>query len=293
MLEVAYIACGSGITIYADKEQGPFMELDKEIDAIQAIVNDLEKLGFENIQSLTDFSFVVLKTIDDWERIVTINVTLDSEYGSKPLKFISDVPNFAVDATVASLPVLYDEFCEAVPLYSQFWSVCEAIDDKCWVLEPVPAKMTDTERRVVVDTCTTLKISIDPETPKSFPKIEILGPEESKEKIFKSVNERVDSWDEWDDFVSNLEYVLGVKFPESPSDAMESSSNDPCCSICLVSELEGTYPEIVCDAENCNQIYHKMCFIEYIEALPNALRTRYVISGECPNCCHNITFRRE
>ncbi|XP_043204119.1 E3 ubiquitin-protein ligase FANCL-like [Amphibalanus amphitrite] len=276
-------------------------EDDSAVSALRShmtVRRQLRELGTRHVTaSASDLSWVTLSTLDRSARRHAMTLNLAADYPASCPRISADLP---VELTVSwhkgsTLLDIYQRFEEAVDKYQDFWTALDRLDAQLWVVDPESPSRRDTRRRIVISGQLSLEVTVDPLYPSSVPGCRFLGAETAAAALRDKLAREIDSWDEYEGLVENLERLLSVEFVRRSAAGVggEAAGDGGAiavdCGICYSYRLEGETPERCCDDARCGQPFHTSCLYEWLRALPSTRQTLRTVFGECPYCSTPIS----
>jgi E3 ubiquitin-protein ligase FANCL len=107
-----------------------------------------------------------------------------------------------------------------------------------------------------------LKIEINPASPRTFPQMMWLGSETAVVSFRDKVADRMDSWEPGHSISVNLEQILDLTLPHKETIDQTAEELEVTCCICYSHRLNGEVPSKVCDNTQCGQSFHTYCLYE-------------------------------
>lgn len=168
----------------------------------------------------------------------------------------------------------------------------DELDADCWILEPETPCGGDDYRKLAVSNNVSLKVEVDPRSPRTFPQLTWLGSEAAVTVLRDRLADSIDSWDPVQSVRTNLERLLELTLPRR-EDRPEAQGDgggcgfdggEPTCCICYSSRLDGQVPSKTCDNERCGQSFHTFCLYEWLRSLVGSRKLGNKVFGVCPYC---------
>ena len=263
----------------AGTKEGGEMTVER-VAATGTVLEELLSLGWEKVQAVSaDLSEVTIRS--GQERSQEVVVRFPPDYPSSPLTLEHGLPSCWSPPT-SSLTALHASWEAALQDYRAAWRELEELDRLCWVLDQ--ANTAQLSRRLAVNNSVSLHVELDPANPSAIPTLRFLGSTDSTDQLRRSWAENIELWDEDDPDLTNLERVLDLEFPSRDT---EDSASQPVaveCGICLEESVEGQWPDLGCDDQQCEARYHPACLYQWL--LRASIRRAFsgVLTGRCPNC---------
>lgn len=246
------------------------------------VIKQITSLPPESVKSVDkELEQITLQVTDEGERSHYITIQLDSA----PPKCVCDLPE-EVNITSSvqwSCQKILDNFREIIMKYQMLWDMLDDIDTKAWVIEPDPFTRGALHWRIVLTDGVSLIINIDPLQPYLLPRCRFLGAIKNIQPLQSLIDEGAERWDTNSSILENLEEILQLKVPNKPdSETSDLISID--CGICYCYDMCGEVPEMTCNNDSCNQLYHVSCLVEWFRGLVNVRQSFGTVFGECPYC---------
>lgn len=258
------------------------------------LVKELETIGWEKL-AYVDPSFQVFKfvarDIKDREHVVTIH--LSPQHPLVAPTCTTDLPGqrFAFTWPSQSHPLqqLYYQFQQVLSQYEDFWDMLDEVDSNTWVLEPDHPSRSCTSRRIALGNNASLHIDLNPANPRLLPECRFMGADNVIVPLREHLNVNIQSWNPQLSVLTNLESLLGQKFPSPSTTKKEDFSME--CGICYAYRLNDLIPDKACDDSRCGQPFHSLCLYEWLRALSSSRQSFNMVFGECPYCSKPITVK--
>ncbi|XP_078349475.1 E3 ubiquitin-protein ligase FANCL-like isoform X3 [Oculina patagonica] len=234
------------------------------------LVTELETIGWDKL-AYVDPSFQVLKLAardnKDREHVITVHLS----------------------AQGLPLQQLYHQFQQVLSQYEDFWDMLDEIDSNTWVLEPDYPSRSCTNRRIALGNNASIHIELNPANPRLLPECRFMGADNVIVPLREHLNANIQSWNPLFSILTNLENLLGQKFPSPSTTKKEDFSME--CGICYAYRLNDLIPDKACDDSRCGQPFHSLCLYEWLRALPSSRQSFNMVFGECPYCSKPITVK--
>lgn len=237
------------------------------------------------------FFFQKLFRRDEQNRKHHLNLELPSSFPAAPPKITADLPIvFTIQWTfTSSFLDIISQFESHLHTFQPFWSIMEDFDKHCWVMEPEFASFSATMRRIALGNHNSLHIVIDPAKPNLPPNCQFIGSD--SKNLTEKLNQNFQLWNQDQSPRQNLQKLLGLVFPEkssAQSDAHLNSSVE--CGICYAFNISDETPDNACN--NCNQVFHKKCLMEWFRSNPSSKMGLDRVYGECPYCSTSFLLQK-
>ncbi|XP_037071913.1 E3 ubiquitin-protein ligase FANCL-like isoform X2 [Pollicipes pollicipes] len=256
-----------------------------------AVLRQLRQIGLHHVTwASTDLSQVTLSTLDRAARRHQLSLTIGADYPGVCPRLATDLP---ADLAVTwhrgmGLLDLFQRFEEAVERYQAFWNALDAVDAELWVVDPERPARRDQRRRLVISGQLSLEVTVEPLYPTAVPGCRFLGAEAAAAELRERLASKIDSWDEYEGVVDNLERLLGVEFVRRGA-AGAAGAISVECGICYCYRMAEETPSRCCDDSRCGQPFHNSCLYEWLRALPSTRQTLRTVFGDCPYCSTPIS----
>jgi len=248
--------------------------------------------------------------------------------------FPSDTPTWTCDLPIDFVPdwkvvsKAFDEkhsgglyncvtsFIELISSYQLLWNELEDLDTNTWVIDPpLPARLSCTNRRIMLMQGLSAIISLEPENPRAIPLSMRLIGTGSEIDVFRTQYEMYTKsasypqqhvklqestrnlWCERQSICSNLETCFKISLPKRETSNEEIDKIE--CAICYSYSLSGydqqhdkesdEAPKIKCSNGICARYYHRSCLTEWMRSLPGSKASFGRIFGSCPYCYETIS----
>jgi len=249
--------------------------------ATRRILQEILSLGWGKLSSASaDLSRLHLTSAQQTERDGDLVVILPPDFPTSPLSLEHDLPPCWSPPT-SSLLALHSSWEAALEDYRPAWRELEEVDRLCLVLDSGSTKLL--HRRLAVRSAVSLYLELDPTSPTAIPTIRFMGSTHSTEQLRRSWVDNIDLWDDDDPVLTNLERVLGLEFPSKQSLETESQSSVE-CGICLEDCVEGEFPCLTCEDDECEASYHSSCLYQWLLRAPTRRAVSGIMTGRCPLC---------
>lgn len=258
------------------------------------LVTELESIGWEKLASV-DPSFQVLKLSarDNKDREHLLTVHLSPQHPHVAPTCTTDLPGkrFTFSWSPKSHPLqqLYHQFKQVLCQFEDFWDMLDEMDHGTWILEPDHPSRSCTNRRIALGNNASIQIDVNPANPRLLPECRFLGADNVIVPLREHLNANIQSWNPQLSILTNLERLLGQKFPSPSTTKKEDFSME--CGICYAYRLNDLIPDRACDDSRCGQPFHSLCLYEWLRALPSSRQSFNVVFGECPYCSKPITVK--
>lgn len=240
-----------------------------------------------------------------------------------PIDFVPDwkIVTRAFDERNASFSGgLYNcvtSFIELISSYQLLWNELEDLDTNTWVIDPpLPARLSCTNRRIMLMQGLSAIISLEPENPRAIPlSMRLIGTGSEIERFRTQYEMYTKStsypqkhahflestrnlWCERQSIRSNLETCFKISLPKSETANEETDKIE--CAICYSYSLSrhdqhqhgkesDETPKIKCSNRSCARDYHRSCLTEWMRSLPGSKASFGRIFGSCPYCYETIS----
>lgn len=206
-------------------------------------------------------------------------------------------------------------FIELISSYQLLWDELQDLDENTWVIDPpLPARLSCTNRRIMLKSGLSAIISLEPENPRAIPlsmrligtgseieqfrsQYEVYTSARMPQKFMNSMKPTNELWCEQQSIRLNLETCFKISLPKSKMSNDEISKIE--CGICYTYSLSrydqqhgesDELPNLKCSNDNCARNYHPSCLIEWIRSLPDSKTSFGRIFGSCPYCYETISI---
>lgn len=258
------------------------------------LVAELEAIGWEKL-AYVDSSFQVLKLAsrDIKEREHVITVRLSPQHPQVAPTCSAELPGKPFSFTWSSqgqpLQQLYHQFQQTLSQFEDFWDMLDEIDSNTWVLEPEQPSRSCTSRRIALGNNASVQIDLNPVNARLLPECRFMGADNVIVPLREHLNANIHTWNPQLTVLTNLENLLGQKFPSPSTTKKEDFSME--CGICYAYRLNDLIPDKACDDSRCGQPFHSLCLYEWLRALPSSRQSFNMVFGECPYCSKPITVK--
>ncbi|CAN7995038.1 unnamed protein product, partial [Ixodes hexagonus] len=270
------------------KARGEPEKFERSPEILSRILADLGHCGWHNLEHLsTAGDEVQLSYVDGGGRKHLLKVHLGPE-------FPVEAPSYDADLPVAfefqwhkgqTLAAVFEAFACRVDRLGPFWEAVQDLDAHCWVLDPPCPRAGDTYRRVALGKNVSAMVVVDPDAPRSLPRLEFTGPDAEVNLHEKAIRDNADRWDPTESISANLSAVLGFQVPSRENTASEDV--DCTCGICYAFLLDRAVPDKLCQNSRCSRPFHHSCLSEasrWMRSLPTVRQNFNMFFGECPYC---------
>ncbi|EDO38136.1 predicted protein [Nematostella vectensis] len=254
------------------------------------LIKELEQISWDKLVYV-DPSFKVLKLMarDSKLREHQITIQLSSQHPTSAPSCVTELPgkfSFNWQPNEAPLQALFQQFKQVLNSYEDFWDMMDEVDRKTWVLEPDRPTRACTTRRIALGNNASVQVEVNPSYPRLLPEDTSL---ESQHVVGECLCQKLRLSEPSVSVLTNLENVMGVKFPSPSSSKKEDFSME--CGICYAYRLNDTIPDKACDDPRCGQPFHRDCLYEWLRSLPSSRQSFNMVFGECPYCSKPITVK--
>jgi E3 ubiquitin-protein ligase FANCL len=202
--------------------------------------------------------------------------------------------------------------------FAGLWDVLDDWDNNTKVLDPPGIRTKGTHRHVSMRRIATghqhcsLQVDIDWRRPRAVCECKFFGSDSVVGALFQTLNDRLYLWNQSLLPRENLQLILGLQFPPSPTDAELASAavveQELECGVCYSHYLDNSSmsttsssssssnassslvsagsngPDCHCENAKCNKSFHKACLYEWMTSLPNTRLSFNVVYSVCPYC---------
>ncbi|KAL7312772.1 hypothetical protein PS15m_008498 [Mucor circinelloides] len=230
-------------------------------DRYSLIYNDIKKVGFENVEEISDDMLeITLRSVDEQDRKHLVKVNLPSNYPFATPKAEWDLP--VAISNYTTLASILAQHRALVIRFQSFFNCMDDLDKHMRIIEPDKPKRGDTWRKIALGHHCSLEIQINAESPLDMkPKIRFFG-------NANRVKDLQSKWKEstWNKHLSIHQNLLdSFQLVSGSTDAYEdyTTTGDIECGICYSYKLNNTdTPDIICSNVSCNRGFHYQCIYE-------------------------------
>eukprot|EP01038_Epipyxis_sp_PR26KG_P005536 gene5536-7654_t len=294
------------------------------------IIKELNELGWKYIEDLNDDLSVIVLNFQDLDQchhlvklyfnknigkeevlktdIYSLSVTIEADLAWSIIPNRSDgVINFHEGL----LKKIKLEFDNGVFKYRQYLQVVRDLHKECYVIQPDSLKYSYLFRRIMLDDTNAIEFKLDPIHPNQISKVQFYANGViSKERGIKMYN-NLHLWVSANSIKDNLESVLQLKLPlpiqHSSSIVIQNcfDCEEKECGICYStsyhpidlneniqkSEKIDQTTIITCVNVKCNRIYHSLCLLDWLKAVPTNKISFGHVYGKCLYCQEGIAAK--
>ncbi|VDP03893.1 unnamed protein product [Soboliphyme baturini] len=229
-----------------------------DLDQVGHVLKVLKSIGWERVSSLSpDLRHATLTISDSRRRCHCLQVQFCFD---PPLfKCETDLPFCLEFGEEDSLEKIWEAFSNGIDQCQDFWLQMDEIDRKAKILDPLEISRSHRYRRIYLDSCTSMMITVDPMHPRSLPDICIIGSGVSSDQYRNNMNSNVTKWNLDLPLLDNIEALLGVELTQGVVTNEDDLLDQLNCLICLDAD-KVPCPDQSC--KHCSKTFHYECLLK-------------------------------
>lgn len=134
----------------------------------------------------------------------------------------------------------------------------------CWVFDPINPKPSHMYRRININPCLSLLLTMNPFDSTAIQDMKLFGTDDEVKKYKDIMTENTHKWNDDSTIIENLQTLLNIdELPKPPIDNGQKNDvligeND--CFICFSFDLDdGETPVVICSNSKCHKNFHASC----------------------------------
>ncbi|OAO11909.1 E3 ubiquitin-protein ligase [Blastocystis sp. ATCC 50177/Nand II] len=254
-----------------------------------AVLHDIESLGWNNISSISDtLQRITIVVPDPSNRSHDVTITLPASYPDGTPQCQLGLPQKVAFQWKRTNPLssILSAVRSIINRFDDVWSVLEDLDKHCIVIDPTNPTFEHNYRRIYLQNQCSMMYTVNVEKPFAMGEMLIVGPAAQKEVFEKRLNEHLREWDMSVLPRVNMEHMLQLTFPQ-PSQT-DASQYEIECAICYSYQLEyhgkTVLPDKSCPNEKCARVFHYSCLLDMLRSNPTTKQSFNTLYGCCPYC---------
>ncbi|XP_037028244.1 E3 ubiquitin-protein ligase FANCL isoform X1 [Bradysia coprophila] len=248
------------------------------------ILTELTLLRSQHTYDIAVASDFTTIRFSDFTHYLTLSITKDLDVIPLEHSLPDQHKWFQSTGTVTSY---LNEFTKSLEELDEFYSNLNAIDELCFVVDPLQPSTKNNFRIFKIDEKCFAKIVMDPLVPSSIT-VTFIGPTMRVEHYRNKYEGEISNWDDDLDVHKNLLKMCGlVYFPMRTS---QDEDDMPSCSICGMFRLDDSIPMITCDNSKCDLLFHVGCLKQWWSMFADSKTFLYIELGtKCPMCKEKLS----
>jgi len=278
-----------------------------DFDVTKAVLQQLKELGLEKVSELSsDFREIQLEASDSQGRAHLLHLQIPDNFPRDPphtrLSIPADTFNFTW-ASSSTISKIYEQFCEQLEMYQEYWNDVSEIRANLCILEPDNPGYATTSFTIDLGAGCSMLLQLNPlfqpqenvggHVDINVPQLTFMGPDHTvsslRDAFYGGLKETwsptLSTYDNLVNILKTDDFSLKTKFDDS-EDASEGNTPNMklFCGICCAFTLEGKIPDQICKSSGCGQSYHYTCLATWFNSLATTRADFDTIYGTCPTC---------
>jgi len=277
-----------------------------DYDVTKVVMQQLKELGLDKVSNISsDFREIQLTAFDSQGRAHLINLQIPENFPTCPPITKLSIPaetfgfNWAASSTISKI---YEQFCEQLETYQEYWNDVSEIKANLCILEPMNPGYSTTSFTIDLGAGCSMLLQLNPlfqpgENPScdlNIPQVTFMGPDHTvaalRERFYGGLKEvwspTLSTYDNLVNILKSDDFTLKTKFDHDSEGSEKGNLPDMklFCGICCTYTLEGKNPDQICKSASCGQSYHYNCLATWFNSLATTTSDFDTIYGSCPTC---------